>query len=61
MGKMGEQITVVILAIVGVAVLATLLSKNANTSNVLKAAGQGFNSILGAALSPVAGNAAINY
>jgi membrane DNA delivery protein len=61
MGKLGEQITVVVMAIVGVATLAVIVSRNSNTSNVLTAAGSGFDKILGAALSPVAGNAAINY
>ena len=55
MGKMGEQITVVLIAIVGVATLAVILSNNSNTTNVLAAAGQGFSKALAAALSPVTG------
>ena len=61
MGKMGEQVTVVLLAIVGVAVLAVILSKNSNTTNVISAAGSGFSHALAAALSPVAGNSALNF
>jgi hypothetical protein len=61
MGKIGEQIVVVLLAIVGVAVVAVILSKNANTSNVIAAAGSGFSQALGAALSPVAGNSGLMY
>ena len=44
MGSIGQQITVVIMAIVGVAVLSVILSKQANTSNVI-----------GAAVNPVSG------
>lgn len=53
MGKAGEQISVVLLAIVGVAVLAVIVSKNSNTSGVIQAVGQGFSQALGAAISPV--------
>ena len=53
MNKIGEQITVVAIAIIGVAILATLLSNRANTVNVISALGGAFNNSLGAALSPV--------
>jgi hypothetical protein len=53
MGKTGEQVVVVLLAIIGVAVLAVVLSKNADTTNVIGAFGSGFSKALGAALSPV--------
>ncbi|HEY6019402.1 MAG TPA: hypothetical protein VIY48_05685 [Candidatus Paceibacterota bacterium] len=55
MSKIGEQVTVVALAIVGVAVLAVILSKNSNTTGVIGAAGSGFSQALAAALSPVTG------
>lgn len=42
-------------AIVGVAIIAVLVSKNANTSGVLNSAGSAFAQDLGAALSPVTG------
>ena len=42
-------------AIVGVAVLAVLVSKNADTANVIGAGGQAFTSALQAAVSPVTG------
>lgn len=61
MGSIGQQITVVIMAIVGVAVLSVILSKQANTSNVIGAAGSGFSQLLSAAISPVAGNSGLNY
>lgn len=56
MSKAGEQISVILLAIVGVAVLALVVSKQANTSAVISAATQGFSTALGAALSPVTGS-----
>jgi PRD1 phage membrane DNA delivery len=42
-------------AIVAVAILATLVSRNAQTPQVLEAAGSAFSNSLGAALSPVTG------
>lgn len=60
---MGEQvitgIVTVLTAIVGVAIIATLVSKNANTAGVLTAGGQAFATSLGAALSPVSGGGGI--
>lgn len=50
-----STVTVIVVAIVGVALLAVLLSQNANTSNVIGTAGSGFASILSVALSPVTG------
>lgn len=58
---MGERIisglVVAVTAIVGVAIIATLVSKNANTAGVLKAATSGFATDLSAALAPVTGGA----
>jgi hypothetical protein len=45
-----------LLAVVGVAVVAVIVSKNANTASVLTSAGTGFGSILNAATSPVTGS-----
>lgn len=56
-----SQVSIVLIAIVGVATLAVVLSKNSNTSNVIQAAGKGLSQALGAALSPVAGNSALNF
>jgi hypothetical protein len=43
----------VLTGIIGVAIIATLVSKNANTTGVLQAGGQAFSQSLGTALSPV--------
>lgn len=50
-------LSVVALAIVGVASLALLVSRNANTSQVIGATGSAFSNALGVALSPVTGSA----
>lgn len=43
-------------AIIGVAILAVLVSRNSQTANVLSAAGQSFGGALGVALSPITGS-----
>jgi len=48
-----EKITTIAVAIVGVATLAVLVSKNANTAGVIKSAGDAFSKSLGVAVSPV--------
>lgn len=47
----------VALAIVGIAIIAVLVSKQANTPQVIQAATRGFASDIGAAVSPVTGGA----
>lgn len=48
-------LSVVLLAIVGVASLALIVSNNANTANVIGATSSAFTGALGVALSPVTG------
>jgi|HubBroStandDraft_5_1064220.scaffolds.fasta_scaffold10230_4 hypothetical protein len=50
------SVVTVLTAIIGVAIIATLVSKNANTSQVIQAGGSAFSSALGTALSPVTGS-----
>jgi PRD1 phage membrane DNA delivery len=45
----------VLMAVIGVAIIAVLISKNADTANVLKAGGMAFGGILSAATAPVTG------
>ncbi len=56
---MSEQlltsVVTVITAIIGVAILAVLVSKQSQTSTVIKAASSGFAQDLSTALSPVTG------
>lgn len=49
------SVTTVIMAIVGVAIIALLVSKNAQTGAVISSGSQGFSSGLLSALSPVTG------
>ena len=55
MSNVLEPVVTISLAIVGVAMVAVLVSRNANTSGVLKAYGQTFASMIGAATAPVSG------
>ncbi len=55
MNNFWSGIVTVLVAIIGVAVLATLVSKNANTAAVIKSATGGFADMLGAATGPVGG------
>lgn len=57
---MGEQLFTSLVsiatAIVGVAIIAVLVSRNSNTAGVLNAAGSAFGYDLGVAVSPVTGS-----
>jgi cephalosporin-C deacetylase-like acetyl esterase len=61
MNRVGEEIATIAVAIVGVAILAVLVSKKADTANVIGAAGKAFGGALGVAVSPVTGGAGIAY
>lgn len=50
-----EKVVTIGVAIVGVATLAVLVSKNARTPEVIKSAGQAFSGALAVAVSPVTG------
>jgi len=55
MNDLTNSVVSIALAIVGVAFLAVLVSKNANTSGVIKSAGSAFSGALAAAEAPVTG------
>lgn len=55
-GKGFSEVMVLASGIVGLAVIAVLVSRQAQTSQVINAAGGAFSQSLGAALSPVTGN-----
>lgn len=55
-GELGTGIVSVLLAVIGLALIAVLVSQQAQTTSVLGAAGNAFAGILGAAESPVTGN-----
>jgi hypothetical protein len=45
----------ILTGVIGISILAVLVSKQSNTASVLQAGAQGFSSILNAATSPVSG------
>lgn len=55
MGHMGDQIVAILTAIVGVAILSVIVSKQSNTTGVIQAASQGFSQALATAVSPITG------
>jgi hypothetical protein len=55
MKSAGDGLMAVLLAIIGVAILSVLVSKQSNTSGVLTAFGTAFGGILKVAVSPVGG------
>lgn len=54
-----DTITGIVTAIVGLAILAVLVSKNANTSGVIQASGSALASDLQAAEAPVTGSSGL--
>ncbi len=56
MSELTTAIVSILTAVIGVAMLATLVSRNANTVGVIQAGSSGFSNILGTALSPVTGS-----
>ncbi len=55
MNSLTETVVTIATAIVGVAILALIVSRKSNTAGVLQAAGSAFNNALGVAISPVTG------
>lgn len=58
MNQVTETILTVATAIVGVAILSVLVSRRAQTPQVIQAAGSAFSNALGAAMTPVTGQSA---
>ncbi len=55
MNNLTEAAVTVAVAIIGLATLAVIVSRNANTTGVISSAGGAFNSALATAISPVTG------
>ena len=53
MNNITESIVTIAVAIIGLATLAVIVSKNANTTGVIGAGGRAFNDALSTAISPV--------
>lgn len=56
----GSALVSIIMAVIGVAIIAVLVSKSAQTANVVSAGGTALSNVLGAALSPVTGSGLTN-
>jgi hypothetical protein len=50
------SVVTVATAIIGVAIIAVLVSKQANTTSVISSLSSGFEGALGTAISPITGN-----
>lgn len=55
MSNLTEMVVTIATAIVGLAIVAVLVSRNAQTPAVIQAAASGFNNALGVAEAPVTG------
>ena len=50
-----DTISSVVVSVIGLAIVAVLVSRNANTANVIGASGSGLANVIKAAVSPVTG------
>lgn len=55
MSDIGSAVAGVATAIIGLAIIAVLVSQNAQTSSVIQSAASGFGNVIGAAVGPVTG------
>lgn len=55
MNRITESVVTIAVAIIGLATLAVIVSRNANTSGVINSASKGFSLALSTAISPVTG------
>lgn len=60
MNNILEPVVTISLAIVGLAIIAVLVSKNANTAGVLSAYGNTFGTMIGSATAPVTGQSPVS-
>lgn len=56
MGDIGGAIAGIATAIIGLAIVAVLVSQNAQTSSVIQSAASGFGNVIGTAVGPVTGS-----
>lgn len=56
MQNIGAGVVAVIVGVIGVAMVAVIVSQNAQTSSVLQSGGTALSSIIGAAVAPVSGS-----
>jgi len=58
MNNILEPLVTIAAGVIGVAIVAVLVSQKANTSQVIGATGSAFSNVLSAATGPITGNAA---
>jgi len=58
MGAITDAGVTILMAIIGVAILAVLVSRKSQTTQVIQAAASGFSNALGMAMTPVTGTSA---
>lgn len=61
MGNVGPLIVTVIGGIIGLAVVAVLMSQKAQTSSVISSAGTALSSVIGAAVAPISNSQSNNF
>lgn len=57
----GALIVSVIAGVIGLAMVAVLVSKSANTASVISSSGSALSSVISAAVSPVSGSTSNNF
>ena len=60
MNSIGPNVIIVVSGIIGLAMVAVLVSQKAQTSSVLTGAGTALSSVIGAAVAPVSGTSTTN-
>ena len=55
MGNVGPLVVSVIAGVIGLAMVAVIVSQRANTSSVIKSSGSALASVIGAAVGPITG------
>lgn len=55
MGEAGRAILAIVSSVIGLSILAVVVSSQAQTSNVITSAGSALSQVIGAAVSPVTG------
>lgn len=61
MDNMFSNVVTIAVAIIGVAILAVLVSQKSNTAGVITAGGNAFSKMLGVAVSPITGASSFGF
>lgn len=56
MNQITEMLLTIAMGVIGVTILAVIVSRNSNTAGVIQASASGFGNVLGVATAPVTGN-----